>query len=79
MTPATFVQRLLAIKILVDTLLADAAHQGDVPVSDVPAAAAPATGICRHPPGRRDYLGGFGAQSDKKKFRCDACGDTVRE
>lgn len=81
MTHSAFVQRLLAIKVLVDTLVAEAAGTPKpAPDPDVWLNAQPATSAtsqCEHPAARRDAVGGFGG--GPKRFRCDLCGATLAE
>lgn len=80
MTNAAFVQRLLAIKVQVDTLLTDAA----TPTPSAPnETTAPDQGVdlaaqaCKHPANRRTDMRGFG--SSVKRFHCDACNSVIAE
>lgn len=87
MTNAAFVQRLLAIKVQVDTLLGDAAAlepaTESTPTVTTPAPDpdlwAAAQSDCKHPTSRRTDMRGFGSAGHVKRFHCDACGQVITE
>lgn len=78
MTNDSIVQRLLAIKVQIDTLLGDVAERDDSPAQPTVTAPARVTlTTCKHPPTRRESLNGFGGGPNR--YRCGACGATVIE